>query len=121
MSVGFRLSRTPGTALAKSLAPDGKTLPQNESNWGATRSTPNGGRDAIDGLEADADGQSYLKVRVSAVPEKGRANKALMALMAKTAGVPKSAVSLVSGDTHRKKILRIDGDPEDILISLRLS
>lgn len=33
MSGDFRLSRTHGTTFAKSLAPDGKSLPQNESNW----------------------------------------------------------------------------------------
>lgn len=39
-------------------------------------------------------------------------------LIAKAAGVAKSAVSLVSGDTQRKKILRIEGDPEDIVSRL---
>jgi uncharacterized protein (TIGR00251 family) len=82
------------------------------------RLTPNGGRDAIDGWEAGADGARYLKSRVSDPPDKGKANKALVALIAKTAGVAKSAVSLVSGDTQRKKILRIEGDPEDIISRL---
>ena len=80
------------------------------------RLTPNGGRDAIDGWETGADGESHLKTRVSAPPDKGKANKALMVLIAKTAGAPKSAVSLISGDTQRKKILRIEGDPEDIFV-----
>lgn len=80
----------------------------------AVRLTPNGGRDAIDGLETNANGEVHLKVRVSDVPEKGRANKALIALLAKRLGLPKSSISLVSGDTARQKILRIDGDPEDI-------
>ncbi|MDR6755572.1 uncharacterized protein (TIGR00251 family) [Mycoplana sp. BE70] len=84
------------------------------------RLTPNGGRDAIDGIEADASGERHLKVRVRAVPEKGQANKALVALLAKTAGVAKSAVSLVSGETQRKKILRIEGDPEEIMKRLGL-
>jgi uncharacterized protein (TIGR00251 family) len=84
----------------------------------SVRLTPNGGRDAIDGVETGADGAAYLKVRVSAVPEKGRANKALIALVSKSLGVPKSAVSLLAGDTARKKILRIDGDPEDLLKAL---
>jgi len=64
-------------------------------------------------VEADAEGKSYLKARVSAVAEKGKANKALIALVAKSLGVAKSSVSLTSGETSRKKILRIDGDPED--------
>ena len=84
------------------------------------RLTPNGGRDAIDGIEVDASGERHLKVRVRAVPEKGQANKALTALIAKAAGVPKSAVSLLSGDTQRKKILRIEGDPEEIVKKLGL-
>lgn len=82
------------------------------------RLTPNGGRDAIDGFETGADGETYLKARVSAPPDKGKANKALAVLIARAAGVPKSAVSLVSGETQRKKILRIEGDPEDIVSKL---
>jgi hypothetical protein len=35
-------------------------------------------------------------------------------LIAKRFGVPKSAVSFISGQTARKKILRIDGNPEDL-------
>ena len=82
------------------------------------RLTPNGGRDAIDGWETGADGEAYLKARVSAPPDKGKANRALSVLIAKAAGVPKSSVSLVSGDTQRKKILRIEGDPEDVFARL---
>jgi len=82
------------------------------------RLTPNGGRDAMDGWVTGADGEGHLKARVSDPPDKGKANKALIVLVAKAAGVAKSAVSLVSGDTQRKKILRIEGDPEDIVSRL---
>ncbi|MCF3640021.1 DUF167 family protein [Rhizobium sp. TRM95111] len=84
----------------------------------SVRLTPKGGDDRIDGVGQDASGAMHLKVRVRAVPEKGLANRALAELLARTAGVAKSAVSLVSGDTQRKKILRIEGDPEDILHKL---
>jgi uncharacterized protein len=83
------------------------------------RLTPNGGRDAVDGVETDAEGKPHLKARVTAVPEKGRANKALIALVAKSLGVAKSSVSLTLGETSRKKILRIDGDPEDLIRKLK--
>lgn len=76
------------------------------------RLTPNGGRDAVDGTEFDADGEPYLKARVSAVPEDGKANKALIGLLSKKLKVAKSHVSFISGETSRKKILRIEGDPE---------
>ncbi len=80
----------------------------------AVRLTPNGGRDALDGVETTADGQTHLKARVTAVPEKGKANKALIALLSKALKVPKTSISLISGDTARQKILRITGDPEDL-------
>ncbi len=80
----------------------------------AIRLTPNAGRDSIEGVEHDADDNAFLKVRVTSVPEKGKANKALIALLSKKLKVAKSNISLESGDTARKKILRIDGDPEDL-------
>ncbi|NLS16954.1 DUF167 domain-containing protein [Rhizobium sp. P40RR-XXII] len=81
----------------------------------SVRLTPNGGRDAIDGLETGSDGDCYLKARVSVAPEKGKANKALIVLLAKSLGIPKSSLALVGGDTARKKILRIEGEPEDLI------
>ncbi len=80
----------------------------------AVRLTPNGGRDAFEGVEVTADGLAHLKARVTAVPEKGKANKALVALLSKSLKVPKSTITVVSGETARQKILRIDGDPENL-------
>lgn len=85
----------------------------------SVRLTPNGGRNAIDGIETDANGESWLKARVSAAPENGNANKALIILLAKAAGVAKSSVRLLSGESQRRKILRIEGDPEDIITKLQ--
>jgi hypothetical protein len=80
----------------------------------AVRLTPNGGRDALEGVEIAGDGLAHLKARVTAVPEKGKANKALIALLAKAIKVPKSEITVVTGETARQKILRIEGDPEDL-------
>ncbi len=79
----------------------------------SVRLTPSGGRDQFDGIETLDDGTCWLKARVSAPPEDGKANKALVALIAKAFRIPKSSISFVSGETARKKILRIDTDPED--------
>lgn len=84
----------------------------------AVRLTPNGGRDAFDGVDVTADGLAHLKARVTAVPEKGKANKALIALVSKTLKVPKTSISVVSGDTARQKTLRIEGDPEDLKLRI---
>ena len=73
------------------------------------RLTPRGGRDAIDGVEQRADGQCVLKARVRAAASEGRANAALVALLAHAAGVPPRDVTLVSGATARIKRLTIAG------------
>lgn len=74
----------------------------------------------MDGVTTDADGQAYLAIRVSAVPEEGKANKALIAFLAKSLKLPKSAIHLISGGTSRKKRLRIDGDPAAIVEKLKI-
>jgi len=79
------------------------------------RLTPKSSMDRLEGVETSADGRSHLKARVRAVPENGAANQALEKLVAKTLGVPASAVSVVAGGTARLKTLRIVGDPEALV------
>lgn len=67
--------------------------------------------DAVEGVETGADGLAHLKVRVRAAPDKGAANAAVLKLLAKSLGVPKSALALVSGQTSRVKVARIAGLP----------
>ena len=81
------------------------------------RVTPNASRDAIEGVETRDDGQQRLRVRVTAQPEKGKANKAVVALLAKVLRLPKSALSVVSGDTARDKTIRIEADGLDDLLA----
>lgn len=52
-----------------------------------------------------------IRVRVTAVPDKGKANAAVTVLLAKALGVPKSAISVVSGETARLKTIAVAGDP----------
>jgi uncharacterized protein len=49
------------------------------------------------------------KVRVTAAPEHGRANDAVVRLLADTLEVPRAAVTVVSGHTGRDKIVELDG------------
>jgi uncharacterized protein len=74
------------------------------------RLTPKGGRDALDGIEALADGRKAVKARVRAVPEDGAANAALIGLIAKKLGVAKSLVAIAAGHTARLKTVVIEGD-----------
>ena len=75
------------------------------------RLTPKGGRDAIDGLETMSDGRPVLKARVRAAPEDGKANAALVELIAKSLKLPRSAVTVAAGHTSRMKTVEISGDP----------
>lgn len=74
------------------------------------RVTPKSGRDAIEGIESLSSGQSVLKVRVRALPTDGEANAAVIALVAKPFGLPKSNVTLERGGTSRVKTLRLAVD-----------
>jgi hypothetical protein len=85
----------------------------------AVRLTPRGGRDAIDGVEQLADGREVLKVRVRAAPTEGEANAALLALIAKVLGVPRSRAELAAGATARLKIVVVAGEPEALLARLQ--
>lgn len=75
----------------------------------AIRLTPGASADRIDGWDVDADGRPVLKVRVRARPVEGEANAALIKLLAKTLGVPKSAVTLERGGQSRTKMISVAG------------
>ena len=69
------------------------------------RVTPRGGRDAIDGYTAGG----VLRVRVGAAPADGKANDAVVRLLARTLGVPLSRLAVVAGAASRVKIIEIKG------------
>jgi uncharacterized protein len=55
------------------------------------------------------------KVRVAAAPERGRANEAVLELLAETLSLPRASVSLVSGSSSRDKIVELAGlAPDEI-------
>ncbi len=68
------------------------------------RVQPGARKTAIVGEHGDA-----LKLAVQAPPEDGRANDAVIELLAETLGLKRSAITLVSGQTRRDKIVEIAG------------
>ena len=52
-------------------------------------------------------GGAELKLRVAAPPVEGKANQACLRFLAKAAGVPKGAVTLLRGERSRSKVVRI--------------
>lgn len=49
------------------------------------------------------------KARIAAPPERGRANEALLALLAEKLGLPRSRLAVVAGQTSRRKIVEVAG------------
>lgn len=81
----------------------------------SVRLTPRAPANRIQGTHADADGTIVLKVQVTAPPESGKANAALIKVLAKAWKLPKTSLSIVSGATSRRKVVRIGGDARTIL------
>lgn len=78
------------------------------------RVTPNAGTTRIDGVQTRADGETVLALRVSAVPDKGAANTAVIALLARALDMPRSALAITRGHTARLKTLTIIAAPSDL-------
>ena len=68
------------------------------------KAVPGARREGIIGLHGDA-----LKLSTVAAPEKGRANRRLLALLAETLNLPERELELVSGETAREKRVLIRG------------
>jgi uncharacterized protein len=65
--------------------------------------TPGAGWDEVRGVEVDAGDRPYLAVRVSAPPEAGKANAALLRLLARRWRIARRDLSVVSGACSRRK------------------
>ncbi len=72
--------------------------------------SPGASKDEIVGWMGDA-----LKLRVSARPEKGRANAAVVALLADVLSTRRDWIVIVTGAGSRRKLIRVDGlTPEEV-------
>lgn len=74
---------------------------------------PNAARNEVVAVEGET-----LKVRVTAPPLKGKANEALIKLLAKTLGLPKNQLEIVSGRRARRKMVRVQGIDENEVLNL---
>jgi hypothetical protein len=77
------------------------------------RLTPRANRDEITGLREDG----VLLARVKAPPVDGRANEALCRLIAKQAGLARSAVTITGGHHAREKRVRVEGLDHQTLLA----
>lgn len=66
-------------------------------------------------VAAAAGGTRVLKAGVAAPPEDGRANEALLQLLASAWRVPRRDLTIVAGAASRHKTIHISGDPQRLL------
>tara|TARA_Y100000590_G_scaffold452363_2_gene595406 strand:- start:4988 stop:5251 length:264 start_codon:yes stop_codon:yes gene_type:complete len=74
--------------------------------------TPKAAKNAILGWESDQNDNPYLKCSVTAVPENGKANAALIKMLAKHLKISKSSITITGGHTSRLKKVEISGISE---------
>ena len=72
------------------------------------RVTPRAGSDVVVGWREDE--RRELAVRVAAAPHDGKANVAVIGVLARSLGIPKSAITVVRGHSSRLKTLTFDMD-----------
>jgi len=82
------------------------------------RASPGAKVDAIAGVWLGPEGEARLAVKVSAPPDKGKANAAIVKLLAKVLGLPKSAFLIASGETSRLKTVDIRAEKKALTAAL---
>ncbi len=79
------------------------------------RLTPKASADRLLGVAADEAGMPVLRAQVTAAPEDGKANAALVALLAKRWRLPKRSIAIAQGAANRRKVVSITGEPAALL------
>lgn len=79
------------------------------------RVQPRARRNRIEGLVPEVDGGVALKVAVTAAPEDGRANAAVLRLLADAWSLARSALGVESGAASRRKTIHLQGDPQRLM------
>ncbi|HAU29724.1 MAG TPA: hypothetical protein DCW68_06425 [Rhodospirillaceae bacterium] len=77
--------------------------------------TPKGRKNALCGTISSPEGGEILKASVTAAPEDGKANEALIRLLSDSWDIPRATFCLTSGATSRLKGLFISGNPQALI------
>lgn len=106
------------------MTADRRHSPISKTNAGVTvavRVQPGARSSWIGGPIADADGRYALKIAVTSVPENGKANAAVVAVLSKSWRVPKGSITIEAGAATRRKILHIKGDTAELSKTIEAS
>jgi uncharacterized protein YggU (UPF0235/DUF167 family) len=85
----------------------------------AVKVTPRARHAGVLGIAPGKDGAPLLRLAVTEPPEDGRANQAVLRLLADRLGVAPSACTLLRGAASRAKLIRVEGD--ETVLSARLA
>ena len=98
--------------------PDGPITPTRDGVRVVIRLSPRAKSDRLRGIVATAEGRRAIKVSVTAPAQDGRANEALLRLLSQTWRLRPGDLSLGAGAGSRSKIVRVAGDPQQLLARL---
>lgn len=83
------------------------------------RLTPNAAQNRIEDVFVDSEGHLRLKIKVTAIPEKGTVNAALVTLLSKSMKCGKGRLELVAGMLDRNKSILVRGNPDETETELK--
>ena len=84
------------------------------------RLSPNSSCCRPNGTFTSPEGLTFLKMNIVSIPEKGKANRELIAWLAKTLNIAKSNIQIISGELDRYKKILITADKDTILPQLSI-
>ncbi len=94
---------------------DGPLTPARDGLRVAIRLAPRAKGDRLLAVTATAEGRRVLKASVTAPAEGGRANEALLHMLARAWHLPRRDLSIVAGATSRSKAVHVAGDPQQLI------
>jgi uncharacterized protein len=97
---------------------DGPITPTRDGLRMAIRLSPQAKSDRLLGIITTADGRRTVKASVTAPAQDGRANEALLQLLARAWRLPLRDLSIVVGAASRSKIVRVAGEPRQLIARL---
>jgi uncharacterized protein len=97
---------------------DGPVTPTRDGVRVAIRLSPRARSEGLLGVSPTVKGGRVVKASVTAPAQDGRANEALIQLLAKAWRLPRRDLSIVAGATRRSKTVRVAGDPQQLIAKL---
>jgi uncharacterized protein (TIGR00251 family) len=97
---------------------EGPIIPTRDGVRVAIRLSPRARSEGLFGVSPLAEGGLVVKASVTAPAQNGRANEALLQLLAKAWRLPRRDLSIVAGATRRSKTVRVAGDPQQLIAKL---